>query len=597
MDNPKELDVSNVIWDLGCLYAGFSDPKIREDMDNLKDMAIGIADRYAGRVAQLSADGLYEAVKEMERLATGLGRLETFAQLAFATNVNDPEAGAFLQKMTEFSSLVSRDVVFFDIEWANVTDEKAGYLLNSGVLQGYRHYLESIRRYRPHILSGDEERLLVDISPVGRSSWTKLFDKVLAFKRFGRDGRTQEEVLSDLYSPEREVRKRAASEFTQGLKDENHVITHLFNTVLADKMIEDRLRRYPDWISSMNLANEIDAQTVNALVEAVTSRYDLVSRYYKTKRSILGLDTLFDYDRYAPAAALPQETIRWSGCKDMVLGAFGRFSNKMEGIAGHFFDEGWIHAPVMPGKIGGAFAHPAIPEAHPYVLVNYSGNLRDVETVAHELGHGVHQVLAGQLGLFNSRTPLILAETASVFSEMLVFKDMMKGLSSPAERLGLACAKVESIFATVFRQIAMNRFEDEIHNGRRKMGEISPEDFSALWLKTQRDMFQDSIVLTDDYGIWWSYIGHFLHAPGYVYAYAFGELLVLSLYSLYESGYPGFVDLYLGLLASGGSKSPYELLEPFNVDLRDAAFWRKGLDVIEGMIDEVLALHEISAIR
>ncbi|MGQ9499636.1 MAG: M3 family oligoendopeptidase [Dissulfurimicrobium sp.] len=596
MDNPKDLDVSDVVWDLGCLYADFSDPKISEDMDKSKAMAIEIAGRYAGRVAQLSAEELYVAVREMEEFAVSLGRLEAFAQLAFATRVNDPEAGAFLQKIVEFSSLLSREVVFFNLEWANVADEKAEMLLNSSVLNDYRHYLESIRRYRPHILSEDEERLLVDISPVGRSSWIKLFDKILASKRFGK-GYTQEEVLSGLYSPEREVRKRSASDFTQGLKEENHVITHIFNTVLADKMIEDRLRRYPDWVSSMNLANEIDVQTVNALIEAVTSRYDLVCRYYKIKRSILGLDTLFDYDRYAPVAALPQETIRWSECRDIVLGAFGRFSDKMQGIARRFFDEGWIHAPVMQGKIGGAFAHPTVPEAHPYVLVNYSGNLRDVETVAHELGHGVHQVLAGQLGFFNSHTPLILAETASVFSEMLVFKDIMKGLSMPEERLGLACAKVESIFATVFRQIAIHRFEDEIHNRRRKLGELSPEDFSSLWIKTQKEMFQDSIVLTDDYGIWWSYIGHLIHAPGYVYAYAFGELLVLSLYSLYESGDPDFVDLYLGLLASGGSKSPYELLKPFHVDLRDAAFWHKGLNVIEGMIDEVSALYEISGIR
>lgn len=589
MDNPKDLNVSQVIWDLECLYAGFSDPKISEDMDNSRAMAAGIADRYNGRVAQLSAEELYEAVKEMEGLAVKLGRLETFAQLAFATRVNDPEAGAFLQKITEFSSAVSREVVFFDLEWANVADKKAEALLDSAVIQGYRHYLEALRRYRPHMLSGDEERLLMDISPVRRSSWTKLFDKVMAFKRFG-GGRTQEEVLSDLYSPEREVRKRSAEEFTQGLREESHVIAHVFNTVIADKMIEDRLRRYPDWISSMNLANEIDTETVNALVDAVTSRYDLVSRYYKIKRSILGLDTLFDYDRYAPAAVLPQETITWPECKDIVLKAFGGFSDKMQGIARRFFDEGWIHAPIIPGKIGGAFAHPAIPEIHPFVLVNYSGNLRDVETVAHELGHGVHQVLAGRLGFFNSHAPLVLAETASVFGEMLVFKDMMNGLSRPEERLGLACAKVESIFATVFRQIAMNRFEEAIHNRRREMGELSTEDFSSLWLMTQREMFQDSVVLTDDYGFWWSYIGHFLHAPGYVYAYAFGELLVLSLYSLYENGFPGFIDLYLGLLSSGGSKRPYELLEPFNVNLRDPAFWHKGLDVIEGMIDDVSAL-------
>ena len=583
----KDLHISDVIWDLGPLYAGAGDPKINEDMESCKALALELKGKYAGRIAELPSGRLLDAVKGMEGLAATLGRLESFAQLDFATHVNDPSAGAFLQKVNEFSSLVSRQVIFFDLEWANIPDERAQCLLNDPVLADYRHYLESARRYKPHLLSENEERLLVDISPVGRSSWIKLFDKVLAFQRFGEKGRTQEEVLSDLYSPDRAVRKGAAGELTDGLKGQNHVLTHVFNTSLADKMIEDRLRRYPDWISSMNLANEVDSATVNALIDAVTSRYGLVGRYYGMKRSLLGLDTLYDFDRYAPVPELPPGTIDWLVCRDMVLGAFSRFSVKMEETARDFFDKGWIHAPIMQGKTGGAFAHPTVPEVHPYVLVNYSGNLRDVETVAHELGHGVHQVMAGALGYFNSHTPLILAETASVFGEMLVFKDVIKGLSSPQERLGFACAKLESVFATVFRQIAMNRFEDEIHNMRRKEGELSPEDFSAIWLKTQREMFGDSVVLTDDYGFWWSYIGHFIHAPGYVYAYAFGELLVLSLYALYEDGFPDFVNLYLGLLASGGSKNPYELVEPFKVDLRDPGFWNKGLDVIEEMIDEI----------
>ncbi len=584
---PEDLHVSDVIWELGHLYAGAQDPNIGKDMEGCEALAVELEKKYAGKVAGLDPSGLLDAVKGMERLAADMGRLEAFAQLDFATRVNDPGAGAFLQKITEFSSLVSGRVIFFDLEWAHMPDDAAKSLLSDPVLADYRHYLESARRYRPHLLSEDKERLLVDISPVGRSSWVKLFDKVLAFQRFGEKGRSQEEVLSDLYSPDRAVRRNAAVELTDGLKSQNHVLTHVFNTSIADKMIEDRLRGYLDWIGSMNLANEVDSATVNALIDAVTSRYGLVSRYYGIKRTLLGLDTLYDFDRYAPVQELPLDAIDWPACKDMVLGAFGRFSAKMEATARDFFDKGWIHAPIIQGKTGGAFAHPAVPDVHPYVLVNYSGNLRDVETVAHELGHGVHQVMAGALGYFNSHTPLVLAETASVFGEMLVFKDIMKGLSRPQERLGFACAKLESVFATVFRQIAMNRFENEIHNMRRREGELSPEDFSAVWLKTQREMFGDSVVLTDDYGFWWSYIGHFIHAPGYVYAYAFGELLVLSLYALYEEGFPGFVDRYLELLASGGSKSPYELVKPFKVDLKDPGFWNKGLDVIEGMIEEV----------
>ncbi len=585
------LGVKDVVWDLSDLYSGLDDAAIQEDMEKCEKLADLIAESYSGRVRDLDAEALLKAVEQIEELSVILGRLASYAYLNFATNVDNPKAGGFLQQIKEFSSLIGSKVVFFDIEWAQVPDDRAGELLADPVLSHYRHRLKSLRRYRPHLLSEPEERLLVEISPVCGSSWVNLFEKVMTFKRFGKKLRTQEEVLTDLYSPSRDVRAKAADELTAGLKNDIYVTTHIFNTLLADKMLEDRLRRYPTWISSMNLANELDDQTVEALISAVVGRYPTVARYYKLKKDILGLDELFDYDRYAPVPHLPDKRLEWSACREMVLKAFSRFSGRMSDIAERFFDNRWIHAPVIKGKSSGAFAHPTVPGVHPYVLVNYTGNFRDVETVAHELGHGVHQSLAADLGYFNSQTPLVLAETASVFGEMLVFSDLVRMLEDPGERLGLLCSKVESIFATVFRQVAMNRFEEEIHTVRRTKGELSPDDFSGLWLKTQRAMFMDSVTLREDYGVWWSYIGHFVHTPGYVYAYAFGELLVLSLYAMYQKGEDGFVSRYLDLLRAGGSATPYEMLAPFGIDLRDPGFWDQGLGFIDGMVEDVERLY------
>ena len=590
MKDRDSLGVSEVLWDLSDLYAGLEDPAIQGHMERCLSAAEGFAARYSGKVKTLDPRGLLQAVRELEDLSSLTARLGAFAYLNFATHVNDPDAGAFLQKIREFSSSVASRVVFFDLEWADIPDERAGELLSDPCLGEYRHRLEYLRRYRPHLLSEPQERLLVEMAPVGRSSWVNLFEKVHAHKRYGDRKRTQEEVLADLYSPARETRKGAADELTAGLKQDLHVLTHVFNTVLADKMIEDRLRRYPSWISSMNLANELDDGTVDALVSAVTRRYSTVARYYRIKRVLLGLDELFDYDRYAPIPFMPERTLDWNSCQGIVQDAFSRFSPDVGRLARDFFERNWLHAPVVPGKTSGAFAHPVVPGVHPYVLVNYTGNIRDVETVAHELGHGVHQLLAASRGYFNSQTPLVLAETASVFGEMLVFSDLVDMLEEPKERLALICSKVESIFATVFRQVAMNRFEDGIHNLRRQRGELSPGDFARLWLETQGAMFQDSVTLREDYGLWWSYIGHFVHTPGYVYAYAFGELLVLSLFAMYKEGTEGFVTRYLELLSAGGSRSPYELLAPFGIDLKDPGFWDRGLDFIDGMVAEVEGL-------
>ncbi len=581
------LHTQDVIWKLEDLYGSGQDEAIEADKEWCLKEAQALREAYKGRVAELGPSGLLELLLRLEALAERMGKISTYAYLNFSVNVTDPGAGAFLQGTREFLSQVNRYLVFFDLEWANVPDEIADRLMGSRELDHYSHYLKAARRYRPHLLSEAEEAIIVELSPVTKGSWEGLFEKVMTNTRYGLGKRSQEEVLSDLYSPDRNVRKQAAAELTQGLKKELLVTTHTFNTVLGEKMIEDRLRKYPKWISSMNLANELDDSTVDALVQAVTSRFDIVSRYYRLKAKLMGLETLFDYDRYAPLPFFPTRTITWPEARETVLGSFNRFSPDMASIAGDFFEKKWIHAPVLPQKTSGAFAHPAVPSVHPYVLVNFTGNFRDVETLAHELGHGVHQVLASSKGYFNSHTPLTLAETASVFAEMLVFKDLVRSLKDPRERLSLIASKVESVFATVFRQVAMNRFEDAIHRHRREKGELSSDDFSRLWLETQSRMFGESVILSQDYGVWWSYISHFVHTPGYVYAYAFGELLVLSLYGLYEEGHPGFQEKYMDLLSAGGSQTPYELLAPFGVDLKETGFWLGGLGQVEALVGEV----------
>ena len=581
------LGTKDVVWNLTDLYAGTDDQYIDSDIAWCETEAASIREAYSGKVEKQSAAELLVLVKRLENLDTALSKLGTFSFLNFTTRMTDASAGALNQKIIELASKCGTQTVFFELEWNQVADRQAEALLADPELAHYRHYLSSLRRYRPYQLSEVEEKILLEKEAVGRNSWTILFNKILSAVKFGPTKRTEEEVLNDLYNGDRAVRKNAAVEMTAGLTDNNHILTHIFNTLAADKMITDRLRKHPSWINAMNLHNELQNKTVDTLIEAVTSRYDIVHRYYLVKRRLLGLDKLEHFDRYAPLPSLPTKQIDWRSCRETVLRSFAEFSPRMAEIAEMFFDRNWIHAPIGEGKRGGAFAHPCVPEVHPYVLVNYTGSLRDVSTVAHELGHGVHQFLAAAQGHFNSDTPLPLAETASVFAELLVFNSQLALLTSDEERRAFICQKLESIFATVFRQTAMNRFEQLMHEGRRSHGELSSAKLSEYWLTTQRAMFGDTVQLGDDYGIWWSYIPHFLSTPGYVYSYAFGELLVLALYGLYRQEGEPFVAKYLELLAAGGSRSPYELLQPFGIDLDSPAFWQKGLTVIEEMLTRV----------
>lgn len=580
----QKLKTEDIIWNLTDLYDSLEDELITDDIDLCHQEAALLQEDFSGRLAELDPSVFARTVKRLERIEVNLGRLATYAFLNFSTQVNNPAAGAFLQKTQEIASEISRQTVFFSLEWSKMEEDSAERLANSEEAADFKHYLEKLRRYADHLLSEDQETVLIEFSPVGKSSWNNLFEKLIGNLKFGTARRTEEEVLSDLYSADRKTRQQAAADLTEGLQGQLHILSHIFNTILADKMINDRLRQYPQWVSSRNLDNELTDSTVTTLIGACTDRYDIVGRYYEIKKDILGLDTLKDYDRYAPLPELPADQVDWQECREMVLSGFDEFSPRLAQIAAMFFDNNWIHAPVMEGKRGGAFAHPAVPDAHPYVLVNYTGNLRDVSTVAHELGHGVHQYLAKEKGYFNSDTPLVLAETASVFAELLIFHKQLEKIEDQEKKKAFICQKLESIFATVFRQISMNRFEDMIHNQRRSEGELSADMLSSLWIKSQKAMFGDSVELTDNYSIWWSYIPHFLHSPGYVYAYAFGELLVLSLYNLYLQEKESFVPKYIELLSQGGSKSPYELMTPFGIDLNDPLFWQGGIQVIEEML-------------
>ncbi|MGQ9491038.1 MAG: M3 family oligoendopeptidase [Anaerolineae bacterium] len=596
MADDQLTGAENVAWDLTDLYAGMDDPQLNADLDAADAEAEALDTAYRGRIAALSAAELALLLARYEALRERAYKAGSFASLNWTQNTEDPARGALLQRVTERGAQLNQKLVFLELELAHAPDEVAAGWLSDPALARYRHWLEVMRLYRPYLLSEPEEKILAEKAVTGRNAWERFFDELHAAARYELDGETlsRDQVLSKLYSPDRELRRRAAAAVTAGLQNLKRSTTYVFNTILADKASDDRLRQYPTWLSARNLANQVDDQTVEALINAVTSRYDIVARYYWLKRRLLGLDELFDYDRYAPLPAADRH-YSWDEARDLVLDAYGRFHPRLAEVAGWFFERRWIDAPPRPGKYGGAFSHGTVPSVHPYILLNYEARPRDVMTLAHELGHGVHQKLAGVQGLLQAETPLTTAETASVFGEMLVFQSLMAQETDPQVRLGMLTAKIEDSFATAFRQIAMNRFEDAIHTARRNQGELTAERFGQLWLETQRAMFGDSVTLTDDYGLWWSYIPHFISTPGYVYAYAFGELLVLALYARYREVGPGFADAYIAMLSKGGSDWPHAIVAPLGADLTDPAFWRGGLRILEDLVLEAEELAGVPA--
>jgi oligoendopeptidase F len=582
-------------WDLAPLVDGDLEHGVDRLLDEALARAEAFAQTYAGRVARLDGHELTAAMRELAELSELAHRAGSFAGLRFATDTADPERGALMQRVQERATEMETKLLFFELEWAALEDAQADRVLEQAgeELRFAGHYLRSARRYRPHLLSEPEEKILAEKSLSSSGAWQRLFGELASAIRVQLDGEpvSLELGLSRLQSPDRSVRQAAHAAVTEGLAPGLRTRAFIFNTLLYEKSVDDRLRCYPHWLASRNLANEASDESVMALITAVRGRFDIPQRWYRLKAKLLGLPKIADYDRAAPV--LEQEvTFTYAEARDLVLECYEGFSPRAGEIARRFFDEHWIDAPVREHKRGGAFCSYTVPSVHPYVMLNFTARRRDVLTLAHELGHGLHAALAQGQGIFHQSTPLTLAETASTFGESLVFERLLGEAGSDQERLSLLAGRIDDAIATVFRQMAMNRFEHLVHTRRRTVGELSAEDFSAAWTETQAELFGDSVEMTEEYRTWWSYIPHFINTPGYVYAYAYGQLLALSAYGRFKAVGEEFIPHYLDLLAAGGSRSPEELGAMIGIDLADPGFWDAGLALVDA---QLRAAEELAA--
>jgi len=585
---------AGVTWDLSDLYAGPDDPRIVGDLDDALEAARGFAATYRGKIADPagpSATMVAEAVAAMESILEQAGKACVYAELLHAADVGPARHGALVALTQEKASAVRQELLFFELEWLALDDAVAGAVLEHPACAARRHFLGSLRRYRPHVLSEPQEKILEEKANTGPRAFSRLFDEVLSSLQFevevGGSSQCLNEsgVLALLHDSRRDVRRAAAAALTRGLETNQLLLGFILNTLVQDHAIDDRLRTYHDPMAARHLANEISDATVAALLHACEANHDLVQRYYRLKRQVLGLADFADYDRYAPIAA-EQGTVPWARCKATVLAAYRAFAPQMAEIAARFFDQRWLDAELRRGKRGGAFSASTVPSVHPYVLVNYTGRWNDVTTVAHELGHGVHQYLARPRGYLEADTPLVLAETASVFGEMLVFQHLLAEVTDPQARLGLVCTKIEDAIATVFRQVALTRFEQKLHGARRTRGELSRDEICTFWQEVNAALYGDAVELSHGYRWWWAYIPHFIHTPFYCYAYSFGELLVLALYEVYRREGSAFVRRYLEILAAGGSETPAALLRRFDLDINAPSFWQLGLEPLRQMVAE-----------
>ncbi|HZB92619.1 MAG TPA: M3 family oligoendopeptidase [Stellaceae bacterium] len=576
-------------WDLGDLYPGRESPELERDLARSEADAAAFRERYEGKLAALPGAALGGAIETYERLQETLGRIMSYAYLVYAGNMEDAEIGRFFQNTQEKVNAISTTLLFFALEFNRLEDGALEQKLAAPELAHYGPWLRDTRAFRPHQLSDEIETLLHEKYVAGRAAWTRLFDETMAGLRFPIDGKelTSAEALHLLSEPDPAKRKRAAKALGEVFGRNVRLFALITNTLAKDKEIEDRWRRFKRPISSRNLGNFVEDEVVDALIAAVRAAFPALShRYYRLKAKWFGVETLAYWDRNAPLPDQDDRVIPWPEAQRIVLGAYAAFSPQLAAIGRRFFDQAWIDAPVRPGKAPGAFAHPTVPSAHPYLLLNYLGKTRDVMTLAHELGHGCHQVLAGPQGQLMADTPLTLAETASVFGEMLTFRAMLAAETDPKRRKVMLAAKVEDMLNTVVRQTAFVEFERRVHDERRQ-GELTPERIGAIWMDVQRESLGPAIQFEDEYRHYWTYIPHFIHTPFYVYAYAFGDCLVNSLYAVYQGAAPGFAEKYLAMLSAGGSKRHKELLAPFGLDASDPSFWQKGLSVIAGFIDEL----------
>ncbi|MCX8051128.1 MAG: M3 family oligoendopeptidase [Chlorobi bacterium] len=597
---PSLTGAEQVEWNLSDLYPTIGSGEFLADFQRIAADAATFSQSWRGGLAALSDDQFLSMLQQLEHIYNTAGRLSSRVYLEWTTRSDDEQLIAWLQRVEERLVEVRQQLVFVPIEIRTMPDDAFQRLLASPLLERYRHWLEFNRSFAPHTLSEAEERLEAELDVVGINAWVKLFDQIHARQRYdvGGERLSLQQLMRWLQDTDRNRRRSAAFALSAGLKDQAPLLGYIVNMVLTDAMMSDRRRHYATWLSHRNKANKISDQAVESLVTAVTEAYPLAARYYALKRRILGLDEFYEWDRNAPVAT-DRETIPWETARSIVLDAFDAFDGRMSSVASLFFERRWIDAPVRPGKQSGAYSSPTVPDVHPYIMLNYTGTLRDVATLAHELGHGVHQYLARTQGYFNAGTPLTIAETASVFGEMLVFDAMMEQAADDRLRLSLLMDKLGDIVNTVFRQIALNRFEDAIHTYRRTEGMLTTDTFNELWMATQRPMYGDAVTLTDNYRWWWAYISHFVHTPGYVYAYAFGELLVLALYQMYKSNeVERFSDRYIALLEAGGSDTPENLVgKHFGLDIGAQQFWQRGLTFIASLLDRAESLADALAVK
>ncbi len=576
--------VEEVAWDLEPLVRGGGP----EGADALLNEAITraqmFAKAFAGQVVEMSPAAFAAAMRELQAISELQGRAGNYAMLHFSIDTADPARGALVQRVEEKSTQIETELLFFELEWAALDDARAEELLAADGLDNARHYLRAARRYRPHLLTEPEEKLLAEKNVSGRSAWTRLFSEQVAAITVDLPDEEEpvalDSALAQLMSPDHDTRRSAAEAVTAALAPGLRMRGFIFNTLIHDKSVDDRLRKFPHWLASRNLSNEASDESVQALLKAVRGRYEIPRRWYRLKAELLGLDRLADYDRMA-AVTQDDEKIEWDEATRMVLEAYEAFSPELGKVAGAFFDDRRVDAPPRPAKRGGAFCAYTVPAEHPYLLLNYTARRRDVLTLAHEMGHGVHAELARPRGILEQHTPLTLAETASVFGETLVFGRLLEQAPSPQSRLSLLAESIEGSIATVFRQTAMNRFEELVHTSREEEGELAVERINELWAHSQEELLGDSVEITEGYRTWWSYVPHFIATPGYVYAYAYGQLLALSIYRRYTEEGGAFVEKYLDLLRAGGSRSPEELAGIVGIDLADAGFWDAGLDLVE----------------
>ena len=610
MAAPPETDSELLAasWDLEPLVAGEGREGVEQRMGEARERAQAFAAAHAGRLGELDSDGLAAAMHELADISELVGRAGYYAALRFSTDTADPANGALMQWVQEQETAIQTTLLFFELEWAALPDDRAEEMLAGEGLDFARHHLRNVRRYRDHLLSEPEERIVTEKSLTGASAWKRLFEELTsvievelpagngAAENAGAPapGRVPLDVaLSRLQDADREVRRTSAEGVTAALAPGLRTRAFLFNTLLADKATEDRLRSYSSWLASRNLSNEASDESVQALIAAVRGRYEIPRRWYRLKARLLGLDRLADYDRMA-SVSTDETTFTYAQAQEIVLDCYSSFSPELGTLVRRFFEDHRIDAPVRPAKRGGAFCAGTVPSEFPYVLLNYTSRRRDVLTLAHELGHGVHFALAAKQGIFQQHTPLTLAETASVFGETIVFGKLLEEDSSPGSRLALLAENLEDTIATVFRQVAMNRFEDLVHTERREQGELSVDRFGELWGESQEELLGDSVEVTEGYRSWWSYIPHFIGSPGYVYAYAYGQLLALSVYERYQQTGAELVPRYVEMLAAGGSKKPEEVAAIVGIDLADPGFWDAGLHLVERQLAEAEQAAEAS---